>query len=149
MENQAYALVKALKYFRFYVIHSHVIAYIPNVVKYILSQPDLECRRGRQIVYIIEYDVEIKPTKLIKDQGLEKLTVDSNLSVLDINFIVSLSDDNDLEPSQYVSEKFISFPWYADIVYVLQHLQTPLEMKKKARFLKLKTIKFYIFNQFM
>ena len=39
MEKQAYALVKALKDFRVYILHSHTIAYVPNiVVKYILSQ---------------------------------------------------------------------------------------------------------------
>jgi hypothetical protein len=29
MEKQAYALVKALKYFRVYVLHSKIIAYVP------------------------------------------------------------------------------------------------------------------------
>ena len=34
MEKQAYALVKALKDFRVYILHSHIIAYVPsNVVK--------------------------------------------------------------------------------------------------------------------
>lgn len=32
MEKQAYALVKSIKDFRVYVIHSHIIAYVPNVV---------------------------------------------------------------------------------------------------------------------
>ena len=70
MEKQAYALVKALKYFRVYILHSHIIAYIPNiVVKDILSQ-DPDGKRGKWIVVILEYDLEIKPTKLIKGQGL-------------------------------------------------------------------------------
>ena len=30
MEKQAYALVKALKYFRVYILHSHVIAHVPT-----------------------------------------------------------------------------------------------------------------------
>jgi hypothetical protein len=30
MEKQAYALVKALKSFRFYVLHSKVTAYVPS-----------------------------------------------------------------------------------------------------------------------
>jgi len=32
MEKQAFALVKAIKYFRVYILYSHVIAYVPNVV---------------------------------------------------------------------------------------------------------------------
>ena len=34
MEKQAYALVKYLKYFRVYILHSHIVAYVPsNVLK--------------------------------------------------------------------------------------------------------------------
>ena len=43
LEKQAYSLVKALKFFRIYVLHSKVIAYVPNAaIKYILTQPDSE-----------------------------------------------------------------------------------------------------------
>jgi hypothetical protein len=74
MEKQAYALVKALKEFKTYILHSHVIAYMPsNYVKDILTQPDIEGRRGKWIAVMLEYDLEIKPTKLIKVQGLAKL----------------------------------------------------------------------------
>lgn len=71
MQKKVYALVKYLKDFRVYVLHSHVIAYFPNVVvKEILTQADPEGRRGRWIATFIEYDVEIKPSKLIKGQGI-------------------------------------------------------------------------------
>jgi hypothetical protein len=62
--------VKALKEFRTYILHSHVISYVPsNSVKDILTQPDLEGRRGKWIVTMLEYDLEIKPMKLIKGKG--------------------------------------------------------------------------------
>ena len=68
MEKQAFALVKALKYFRVYILHSHIIAFVPKlVVKDILTQ-DPDGKRGKWIVVILEYDLEIKPTKLIKGQ---------------------------------------------------------------------------------
>jgi hypothetical protein len=38
MEKQAYAMVKALKEFIIYILHSHIVAYVPNnVVKDILT----------------------------------------------------------------------------------------------------------------
>ena len=74
MEKQVYALVKALKEFRTYILHSHVIAYVPNSsVKDILIQHNPERRRGKWIVAMLEYDIEIKPMKLIKVQGHVKL----------------------------------------------------------------------------
>ena len=54
MEKQAYALIKALKYFRIYIHHSHVVAYVPSsVVKRILTQPDPEGRRAKWIVVLL------------------------------------------------------------------------------------------------
>ena len=39
MEKHAFALVKAIKYFRVYIMHSHVISYVLNsMVKDILTQ---------------------------------------------------------------------------------------------------------------
>ena len=79
MEKQAYALIKALKDFRVYILHSHTIAYVPNiVVKGIVSQ-DPDGKRGKWIATILEYDLEIKPAKLIKGQGLAQLMAESNL----------------------------------------------------------------------
>jgi len=86
MEKQAFALVKAIKDFRVYILYSHVIAYVPNVVvKDILNQDGIESKRGKWIVAILEYDIEIRPTKLIKGRGLAKLVTKTNCQALDIN----------------------------------------------------------------
>eukprot|EP00253_Pinus_taeda_P024959 PITA_24959 len=100
IEKQALALVKALKDFRVYILHSHILAYVPKaVVKDVLVQVDSEGRRGKWIVALLEYDIEIKPTKLVKGQGLAKLMAESNLHSLDINLIATMSDENGEEPS--------------------------------------------------
>ena len=58
MEKQAYALVKSLQYFTVYVLHSHIISYVPsNVVKSILTQPDREGKREKWIVVLLKYDI--------------------------------------------------------------------------------------------
>ena len=74
MEKQAFALIMALKYFRVCILHSHTVAYVPYiVVKDILTQPDPEGRRAKWFAVLLEYDLEIKHTKLIKGEGLVKL----------------------------------------------------------------------------
>jgi hypothetical protein len=74
MEKQAYALFKSLKAFRIYVLHSKIITYVPSaLVKLILIQPDIDGKRRKWIAKILEFDLEIKPTKLVKGQGLAKL----------------------------------------------------------------------------
>jgi hypothetical protein len=69
MENKAYSLVKELKDFKDYVLHSKILAYVPtDTIKDILTYPNSEGIRGKWIAKIQEYDVEIKPTKLVKGQ---------------------------------------------------------------------------------
>ena len=93
MEKQAYALVKALNFFRIYVLHSKILAYVPSsAVKEILVQPDSEGKRGRWIAKVMEYDVDIKPTKLVKGQGLAKLLTESNCQILDLHFMAENSE---------------------------------------------------------
>ena len=86
MEKHAYALVKAIKDFWVYILYSHIIAYVPNaVVKDILTQEGIEGKRGKWIATILEYDIEIKPKKLIKGHGLAQLMTETNCQALDIN----------------------------------------------------------------
>lgn len=50
-----------------YILHSHIIVFVPNVVvKDILTQNDPGGIRGKWIAAILEYDIDIKPTNLIK-----------------------------------------------------------------------------------
>jgi hypothetical protein len=86
MEKQAYAMVKVLKAFRTYVLHSKVISYVPtSSIKDILVQPDSDGKRGRWLAKIQEFDLEVKPTKLVKGQDLAKLLAESNFKALGMN----------------------------------------------------------------
>jgi len=98
-----------LKEFRVYILHSHNLAYVPYVVvKDVLVKTDPKGRRGKWIAALLEYDVEIKPTKLIKGNGLAKLMAESNLHALDINLIATMSEeDEENMPTQY--QKFSFF----------------------------------------
>jgi len=67
IEKQAYALIKSLKAFRIYILHSKIIAYVPSAsIKDVLTQPDVDGRRTRWIAKLIEFNIELKPTKLVK-----------------------------------------------------------------------------------
>eukprot|EP00253_Pinus_taeda_P001881 PITA_01881 len=144
MEKQAYALVKAIKDFRVYILYSHLIAYVPNtVVKDILTQEGIEGKMGKWIATILEYDIEIKPTKLIKGQGLAKIMTETNFQALDIN---QLDNEQEMAAPQ-INQAFLQSPWYADISFVLLNLQAPPGLSRtKKRCLKMKASKFYILD---
>jgi hypothetical protein len=139
--------VKSLKDFRVYVLHSKITAYVPSAsVKDILIQPDIDGRRGKWISKIIEFDLEIKPTKLMKGQGLAKLLVESNCRALGINFI-NEQDGSSNRSSQNVLP-LAACAWYKDILYFLQELRPPDGMEKsKARDLKLKVVRYCLIDQ--
>jgi hypothetical protein len=104
MDKQAYALVKALEAFIFYVLHSKVTVYVPSKsVKDILIQPNIDGRRGKWITNILEFDLEIKPTKLVKGQGLSKLLVESNYRDLGVSFINTCLENQRAESSSKIS----------------------------------------------
>ena len=151
MEKQAYALIIELKEFIVYIFQSHVTTYIPFAsIKYILTRSDPDGRKEKWIAVLLEYDLEIKPTKLIKGQGLAKLMDQSNYDALDINLL-----DVDLRSTTYLEQveifpNFIVSSWYKDIIYVLQHLQAPLGLSKtQARSVKLKAAKFCIIDKYL
>jgi hypothetical protein len=94
MEKQAYDLVKELKEFRVYILHSHTTSYVPcSSVKGILTQPDLEGKREKWIAILLEYDLKIKPVKLIKGQELSRLMAQTNYDLFRIKFTTDTSED--------------------------------------------------------
>ena len=152
MEKQAYAMVKALKAFRTYVLHSKVIAYVPtSSVKDILVHSDGDGKRGRWLAKIQEFDLEIKPTRLVKGQVLAKLLAKSNFRALDINGLQGYEEGVDMNELDEqiteirIKEKFASSNWYKDIVSYLLTLKCPSDLPpSKARTLKLHVVKYYI-----
>jgi hypothetical protein len=152
MEKQAYALVKSLKSFRVYVLHSKVTTYVPSSsVKNILVQPDIDGKRGRWIAKILEFDLEIKSTKLVKGKGLAKLLDESNCEALGVSFVnTHLGSQQDESPSQGSQDglSLAECAWYHDILYFLQELKPPDGMgKSKARALKLKAVRYCLIDQ--
>jgi len=123
--------VKALKEFRVYILHSHSIVFVPSAaIKDILTQLEPDGRRAKWIATLLEYDIEIKPTKLVKGQGLAKLMAQSNHEALGINFFESCIDTSAQQEEEQVHPDFLASPWYKDIVHVLLNLQAASELRK-------------------
>jgi hypothetical protein len=154
LEKQAYAMVKSLKAFRTYVLHSKIIAYVSSSsVKDILVQPDNDGRRGRWLAKIQEFDLEVKPTKIIKGQGLAKLLAESNLKALGINQLqenegfLEIDELDVTPPTTEIQDKFSASFWYRDIISYLLTLRCPSELTpSKTRTLKLHAVKYCIID---
>lgn len=153
LEKQAYALIKALKAFRIYILQAKVIAYVPaSSVKDVLVQPDIDGKRSKWVAKLIEFDIEVRPVKLIRGQGLAKLFAEENCKVLKIkedaedtkNFQFEVSAEQvsaELQVTSYISD----CEWYKNIVFFLQTLSLPEGLTRtQGRALKLKANSFCI-----
>jgi hypothetical protein len=113
-EKQVYALVKSLKHFRNYVGYNKIKAYVPYpAMKDVLSQQDCMRTRGKWVSKIQDYDLEIKPTKIIKGQGLAQMLTESNQVAIQMGE----SEKINVMISELEHDK-----WYSDIIYYLKNL---------------------------
>jgi hypothetical protein len=88
----------------------------------------------------------MKPTKLVKGQGLARLLAESNCKALGVNFMNINSENQQVDivdKSSHVSPSLAECTWYKDIMHFLQKLWPPDGLdKNKVRDLKLKVIKY-------
>jgi hypothetical protein len=154
MEKKAYVLVKSIKVFRVYILHSKIISYVPSAsVKEILIHPDIDGKTRKWIAKILEFDLEMKPTKLVKGKGLARLLIESNCKALGVNFMNLNSENQQIDNSviiSHISPNIAECTWYKDIIYFLQKLQLPDGLEKnKMRDLKLKEIKYCLIDHIL
>ena len=82
----------------------------------------------------MEYDVEIKPTKLVKGQGLAKLLADSNCEALGLHLMAEQSVLEELQAGkdkEKIMDRYADSVWYADTFHFLLYLQCPEHLDKK------------------
>eukprot|EP00253_Pinus_taeda_P004580 PITA_04580 len=153
IEKQAYALVKSLKAFIIYILHSNIIAYVPPAsVKDVLMQPDADERRAKWIAKLIEFNIELKPTKLVGGQGLARLMAEENCRTLDMDFIIMTSENGQVAKetakpgkNQTLAENLASCDWYSAIAQFLLKLEIPLGLSpSQARTIKLRAAKYCV-----
>ena len=74
VDKQAYAVFKVVKQFRTYILNNITKVIVPHpAVRSLFVQKELGERRGNWVTALQEYDLEFKPTTIVKGQGLCKL----------------------------------------------------------------------------
>jgi hypothetical protein len=100
------ALVKIVVHFWTYILNSHIIAYFPcSPVNMLLNQQLREGKWANWLAKIQEYDIEIKPLKVVKGKCLCNLIANSD----SMDGMISIS----------VGEPLANSEWYGDIVFYL------------------------------
>jgi hypothetical protein len=97
--------------------------------------------RGKWVSKIQEYDLEIKPTKLIKGQGLAQMLTKGNEQALDL-----VCQNSQPRPALSPElQRLEQHEWYVDIIFFLSNLTCPSHLiGHKRRALRLKAAKYCI-----
>jgi hypothetical protein len=78
IDKQAYAMNKAVKHIRSYILKNHTKIIVPQpAVRSLFTQKEMGERIGNWMVVVQEFDLDIKPAKLVKGQGLCKLAIEA------------------------------------------------------------------------
>ena len=74
VEKQAYVVFRVVKQFRPYILKNRTkVIVLHPAVRSVFIQKELGERRGNWVISLQEYDLEFKPTSIVKGQGLCKL----------------------------------------------------------------------------
>ena len=78
VDKQAYAVFKAVKQFRPYILKNRTKVIVPHlVVRSLFVQKELGERKGNWVTTLQEYDLEFKPVTIVKGKGLYKFMIES------------------------------------------------------------------------
>ena len=74
IDKQAYAVFKAVKQFRPYILKNRTKVIVPHpTVRSLFVQKELGERRGNWVTALQKYDLKFKPASIVKGQGLCRL----------------------------------------------------------------------------
>ena len=79
VDKQAYTVYKSVKHYRPYILKSRTKVIVPYAaIHNVLVQKELGEKRAHWMTSLQEYDLDIKPTRIVRGQGLCQLTAQSN-----------------------------------------------------------------------
>ena len=124
IEKHAFVVVKTLKQFRYYILHSHYVVYVPEIaVKSILTQQEVGMNKWAVwVAKVQEYDLTIKPTSLVRGHGLCKMIAESE---------DASSGESDEAPTVLLVS--LTNSWFSDIAYFPSYGECPSNMNHKER----------------
>ena len=127
VDKQAYAFFKVVKQFIPYILKNRTKVIVPHpAIITLFVQRELGERRGIWVIALQEYDLEFKPTNIIKVQGLCKL-------ITEVHNDDYYNWENEAELNMIDVCPIFTGPksWYRDLVHYLQQGYLPENWNSK------------------
>ena len=133
-------MYKVVKHYRPFLLKAHTKVIVPfPAVRQLLIQRELGEKRANRVTTLQEYDLEIKPAKIVRGQGFCKLLAGTS----------NIQEPGDTEHIEEINQISItdSESQYADLIFYLKNGYAPPNLSyKNKRAIRLKTKNFTIID---
>ena len=145
VKKQAYKVYKSVKHYRPYILKSRTkVILMYAAIRNVLVQKEFREKRDHWMTALQEYDLEIKPTKIVRGQGLCWLTSQSN----DPENQQADWEQEEATPTSFVNAlETAASDWYDHIIFFLHNGFSPETLDpKKCRALRLKSAPYQLID---
>eukprot|EP00253_Pinus_taeda_P027681 PITA_27681 len=140
VEKQAFAVFKAVKHYRPFLLKTHTKVIVPfPAVRQLLIQKELGEKRANWATVLQEYDLEIRPTKIVRGQGFCRILAGAS----------NIPESSDTDPTEEINQVSVtdSESQYADLIFYLKNGHAPPHLSYKSkRAIRLKAKSFTIID---
>eukprot|EP00253_Pinus_taeda_P002829 PITA_02829 len=140
VEKQAFAVYKAVKHYRPFLLKAHTKVIVPfSSVRQLLIQRELGEKRANWVTTLQEYDLEIKPAKIVRGQGFCRLLAGAS----------NIPESSDTDQPETINQASVidSESQYVDLIFYLKNGYTPPNLSyKNKRAIRLKAKIFTIID---
>eukprot|EP00253_Pinus_taeda_P009215 PITA_09215 len=126
VEKQAFVVYKAVKHYRPFLLKAHTKVIVPfSSVRQMLIQRELGEKRANWVTTLQEYDLEIKPAKIVRGQGFCRLLAGAS----------NIPETSDTDQSETINQISIidSESQYADLIFYLKNGYAPPNLSYKNK----------------
>eukprot|EP00253_Pinus_taeda_P010379 PITA_10379 len=140
VEKQAFAVYKAIKHYWPFLLKAHTKVIVPfSAVRQLLIQRELGEKRANWVTTLQEYDLEIKPTKIVRGQGFCRLLAGAS-NIPKSGDIDHIEEINQISITNFESQ-------YADLIFYLKNGHAPPNLSYKNKWaIRLKSKNFVIID---
>ncbi len=140
VEKQDFAVFKAVKHYRPFLLKTHTKVIVPfPAVRQLLIPKELGEKRANWVTVLQEYDLEIRPAKIVRGQGFCRILAGAS----------NISESSDIDPTEEINQISVtdSKSQYEDLIFYLKNGYAPPNLSYKSkRAIRLKAKSFTIID---
>eukprot|EP00253_Pinus_taeda_P011268 PITA_11268 len=126
VEKQAFAVFKAVKHYRPFLLKTHTKVIVPfSAVRQLLMQRELGEKRANWVTALQQYDLDIRPAKIVRGQGFCRILAGAS----------NIPKSNDTGPTEEINQISAtdSESQYADLIFYLKNGRAPPHLSYKSK----------------